>query len=63
MTVLLFNSLYSAQNTCTLVDDASASSTSEYTSAPNQKRRPLFHANIPPKWWIRHLFHAFPNFG
>ena len=33
------------------------------SSAPNQKRRPLFHANIPPKWWIRHLFHAFSNFG
>ena len=33
------------------------------SSASNQKRRPLFHANIPPKWWIRHLFHAFSNFG
>ena len=33
------------------------------SSAPNQKRRPPFHANILPKWWNRHLFHAFFNFG
>ena len=31
--------------------------------ARNQKRRPLFLANIPPKWWNRHSFHAFSNFG
>ena len=28
-----------------------------------QKRRTLFHANIPPKWWMRHLFYAFTTFG
>ena len=28
-----------------------------------EKRRPLFHANIPPKWWIWHLFHVFTTFG
>ena len=28
-----------------------------------QKRRPLFHANIPLKWWRRHLFHVFTTFG
>ena len=33
------------------------------SSASNQKRRPLFHANIPPKWWNGQLFHAFSTFG
>ena len=33
------------------------------SSARIQKRRPLFHANIPPKWWNRHLFYAFTTFG
>ena len=28
-----------------------------------QKLRPLFHANIPPKLWNGHLFHAFFTFG
>ena len=28
-----------------------------------QKRRPLFHANTPPKWRTRHLFHVFATFG
>ena len=32
-------------------------------SGAQKKRRPLFHANIPPKWWNRHLFCAFTNFG
>ena len=26
------------------------------SSARIQKLRPLFHANIPPKWWSRCLF-------
>ena len=30
--------------------------------ARNKKRRPLFHVNIPPKWWKRHLFPAFITF-
>ena len=33
------------------------------SSARIQKRRPLFHGNIPPKWWTRHLFHVFTTFG
>ena len=28
-----------------------------------KKRRPLFVANYPPKWWITCLFHAFITFG
>ena len=28
-----------------------------------QKLRPLFHANIPPKWWCRCLFYSFSTFG
>ena len=28
-----------------------------------QKLRPIFHANIPPKWWIRCLFYSFTTFG
>ena len=28
------------------------------SSTQIQKRRPLFHANIPPKWWNRYLFCA-----
>ena len=28
-----------------------------------EKRRPLFNANIPPKWWITCLFHSFITFG
>ena len=28
-----------------------------------QKQRPLFHGNIPPKWWIRLLYHVFITFG
>ena len=32
-------------------------------SARIQKRRPLFHANTPPKWRTRHLFHVFATFG
>ena len=34
-----------------------------FWSARIQKLRPLFHANIPPKWWSRHLFHVFTVFG
>ena len=30
---------------------------------PNPKTETTFHANIPPKWWIRHLFHVFTTFG
>ena len=32
------------------------------SSTQIQKRRPLFHANIPPKWWNRYLFHVFTTF-
>ena len=32
-------------------------------SARIQKMRPLFHANIPPKWWSRCLFDSFTTFG
>ena len=28
-----------------------------------EKRRQLFHVDIPPKWWKRHLFGPFSNFG
>ena len=28
-----------------------------------KKIRPLFNANIPPKWWGTHLFYAFITFG
>ena len=34
-----------------------------FLSAQTKKLRPLFHANIPPKWWSRHLFHVFTTFG
>ena len=27
----------------------------------SKKRRPLFHANTPPKWWTRYLFHVFTS--
>ena len=30
-------------------------------SARIKKRRPLFHANTPPKWWTRYLFHVFTS--
>ena len=33
------------------------------SSARIQKLRPLFHANIPPKWWSRCLFYSFTTFG
>ena len=33
------------------------------SGAQIQKLRPLFHATIPPKWWIRHLFRVFTTFG
>ena len=29
------------------------------SSTRTQKRRSLFHANIPPKWWNRHLLFEF----
>ena len=32
-------------------------------SARIQTLRPLFHANIPPKWWNRCLFYSFTTFG
>ena len=32
-------------------------------SAQIKKRRPLFHANSPSKWWNRLLFYAFTTFG
>ena len=28
-----------------------------------EKRRPLFHANYPQKWWNRHLIYVFTTFG
>ena len=31
--------------------------------AETKKPRPLFNANIPPKWWITCLFYAFITFG
>ena len=31
------------------------------SSARIKKRRPLFHANTPPKWWTRYLFHVFTS--
>ena len=31
-------------------------------SARIQNLRPLFHANIPPKWWSRCLFYSFTTF-
>ena len=33
------------------------------SSARIKKLRPLFHANIPPKWWSRCLFYTFTTFG
>ena len=33
------------------------------SDAETKKWRPLFNANIPPKWWNRHLFYAFITFG
>ena len=33
------------------------------SSARIKKLRPLFHANIPPKWWSRCLFYSFTTFG
>ena len=33
------------------------------SSARIKKPRPLFHANIPPKWWSRCLFYSFTTFG
>ena len=33
------------------------------SSARIQKRRPLIHVNMPPNWWIGHLFFKFPTFG
>ena len=33
------------------------------SSARIQNLRPLFHANIPPKWWSRCLFYSFTTFG
>ena len=32
------------------------------SSARIQNLRPLFHANIPPKWWSRCLFYSFTTF-
>ena len=34
-----------------------------FSSAQIKKPRPLFHANIPPKWWSRCLFYSFTTFG
>ena len=34
-----------------------------FWSARIKKLRPLFHANIPPKWWSRCLFYSFTTFG
>ena len=34
-----------------------------FSSARIEKPRPLFHANIPPKWWSRCLFYTFTTFG
>ena len=34
-----------------------------FSSARIEKPRPLFHANIPPKWWSRCLFYSFTTFG
>ena len=33
------------------------------SSARIQTLRPLFHGNIPPKWWKRCLFYPFTTFG
>ena len=33
------------------------------SGAETKKRRPLFHANIPPKWYTTRLFYAFSTFG
>ena len=33
------------------------------SSGQIEKRRPLFHANYPKKWWNGHLFYAFTTFG
>ena len=33
------------------------------SDAETKKWRPLFNANIPPKWWNRHLFYTFITFG
>ena len=33
------------------------------SSARIQNLRPLFHANIPLKWWSRCLFYSFTTFG
>ena len=33
------------------------------SDAETKKPRPLFNANIPPKWWITCLFYAFITFG
>ena len=33
------------------------------SGAETKRRRPLFNANYPPKWWGRHLVHEFPFSG
>ena len=33
------------------------------SDAETKKRRPLFYANIPPKWCVARLFYAIVTFG